>query len=618
MSTIISTIQGEIRDYTDGSGHEVAPGVLFQQYNTIQRIHRTLLSKFEDDSFFEGMPKIFFNKSKPAADAVARFLQVKVSQIRLKRVSNSSEFGLPFLDYEIKLRLQNPRKVGDETVSQKLKRMAEELCYYGTVVVEDKGADFEIVDLRNLYLDSGVTNIHQSRFVITRHQMDQQAMLEMVKHGWDEGAIKAIVEKKANQQGGGANSYVDSEYQDQQVSSQLIEVYRRFGYFRESDIVEKGDPKKMVYGVAIVAEPSMTSKDTEGKIHDEGLVLYKKKLKKTDLPFRDCHLQKIQGRYLGLGIIEQVFDPQERINELINQQRASMRVSMLNLMQTADPTIFQNAIEDLKFGDIVKTRVQGSLQPVVNENRNLSAFQIELNNYFNQIREITFANEVITGADIPASMAATTAVIQNNNSTRIQLFRRSAYTHFIRQVLTDFVLPKTIKELDEDHLLVYTGDQETLEKYDERVAAMVGRKKIFEALANRQPISSELFEEAKSETSLRLKKRGGERLVSVLKGYYGSTEFDLDFNIDNEQEDIATLANNTLSFAKTFTSEELDDPFIQELAIGYAGKLGLDTDRLQIALAKRVGRLTGNTARIGGANVQPKIPTPEDQLAERI
>jgi hypothetical protein len=354
MQSIQSITRGEIRDYIYNPIYPVE-GWSFYTYDTIKRIHLYLNSQFEDQSLYHNREKIFYNVTNNRRDAVARFLDVDVKDVVIDEINPQSEMALQLLNQEF---LRFAEKYN---LSRKFNKLADQIVSYGSVVLKiGNKAEPEVVDLRRLFLDPTVDSIQDSRFVTYKHILSPQQLRAKKKDGWDEMAIERIIQRNRSR-GDAPESYEDDGSVNQITSVGSIEVYERYGYLPEN-LVKGGSSEEEVMTVSIIAEPlDVTSED--GTTQEEhGEVLFKSLWTK-DVPFMDEHFVKTPGRWLGVGVPEILFPAQERFNELMNQRRVSMEISQLHLFQTADPSVMNNILTDLENGDVIRTKIQGSIQP---------------------------------------------------------------------------------------------------------------------------------------------------------------------------------------------------------------------------------------------------------------
>lgn len=576
---MIDKIRKEVDDflYTETN---IVDGYSFSQYDTIKKIHLYMNDQFETESEDD---RIFYNIVKYRREAIARFLDIDTKDIKLMAINPKSYWGTHFLEQELKYWLKK-NKFG-----MLLNDMATELATFGSCVLRKTRKGAEIVDLRRMFIDPSVKDILDSRFITIKHYLTPSELIEKKKDGWDSDAIDRILERAEEKLSMSNTSYEDGIGQAGVSSTPIIEVYERFGELSEDECKEYGidTDKSFEKTITIVAEPYdiRHTTDTNGIEHSEemGEILMAKRWV-GEYPFRDVHYSKTAGRWLGVGVVEDLFNAQERMNEIENQKRISMELSALHIFQTADDTIVQNVLTDLQSGDVIKSK--SGFSPLANEERNLPAFQTEHDNWNVLADRISFANDVVTGNAIPASTPATNAVIQNTNSISVFLFKRQNFSLFLQEFFNELVLPQCLKDLSSEHILRYVGDPATLPVVDQ---VYINEEVAMEVLKRGRPMSMEEIEATKMSAKERLSKTGSQRFLNMKERFYDDLEFEFDINISNEQENVQLLTQNTFSLMQGLISapQLIEDPVFKTLFFDYAEKVGINPARLEAAMAQR-------------------------------
>ena len=303
---IFSVIRQEVWDFLNNY-IVIVPGYSFHQYLTIKRAHLYLNSKFEeqnDDGLYKNREKLFFNVVVPACEVATKMLTVDSKDIRLLPQEPKSYFSTYLLEKELKQWLKTSK------IANVLAQIADEAPKYGSIVVEKTTKGAKVVDLRKLMLDPTVDRIKNSRFVTTISYMTPDELRET---GWDEKAIELAIQRYST-------TYGQTAYEDRSGgvnlmrSTPYVKVYKRYGAVQEGWL-DGSKSTKSVRALFIVAGCEEQAKSVDGKNNsDNGVVLFKSKWHK-EWPFKDYHYQKIIGRWLGLGIVESLFDTQVRMND---------------------------------------------------------------------------------------------------------------------------------------------------------------------------------------------------------------------------------------------------------------------------------------------------------------
>jgi len=631
MQTIQSIVRSEIQDFIHNP-ITVAQGYSFNQYENVKKTHLYLNSRFysahnnsTDLPLVDGVSqeeddRIFFQVTTPRVKAVKRFFEIDNADIFIDEIDPQSELAIQFLnkDYD--------RFAEKHNLAEEYNKFRDPYVEYGSLVVKiHKDRKPEVIPLQRYFLDPTVERSKDSRFNTIKYRMTPKMLRDKVKEGdkasWDKGAVEEAIRKA------GSKSYAGNSYEDdgqglnQITSSAQIDVYERYGWLPENLVVDGGSPDKEVFALTIstIAQDGLKKGNTKGAEEDDQ-VLYKA-LWKGDLPIEDTHLVKTHGRWQGIGIVELLYGIQQRMNEVANQKRISMEISALHLFQTADATVLNNILTDLENGDVIKTKVQGSIAQVDNAERNLPAFESEIVTYQTQGDKLSFANDLLSGGDIASSTPATNAVIQNNNQVLVHLQDRQNFTNFIANTfIKKWVVPQLIKEMDDEHFLRIVSEPEDLLQIDDLIVDI----KLWEITKNRAIYEGKVVDvlmkdDLRADLMKKLRRSGPNRYAKILQGYYKNKIGDVIVIIGNEKKDMAKIANNTLQFFNLIQNPAvLNDPVNRLFVTNYAREIGIDTARMELAFAKRETEPTQGqqTPQMGAKRPQPTQEATDPALAQ--
>lgn len=566
--TIFSQIRQEARDFYDNY-ISIVPGYTFNQYETIKRIHLYQSSKFENGGSYLGRDLIFYNVVNAPCEVAMRMLNVDTKHIRLWPMNPKSYFSTFLLEKELKQWLKTSK------MGKVLNRIAEEAPRYGSVVMEKTKDGAELIDLRRFILDPTVDTVTQSRFVTTIHYMTPSELRET---GWDD--VETAIERFSSIDT--PESYEDGEGNiHQMASTPYIKIHKRYGEVPERWLGGRGD--KVVKALFIIAGADHQEKNEQGlPVGEAGVILFKSKWHK-DWPFKDFHYTKVKGRWLGLGIIEALFDVQVRFNELKNTKRFSMELSSMHLFQTKDKGIVRNALTDLQNGDILTS--SSGIEPILNEERNLAAYKDEEAGYAQHADRLSFAYEAVRGEPMPASTPATNALIAQQASTSVYQFKRENLGLFLQEFFNELVLPQLMKDLNEEHIMRFVGNAQELKKIDEAAAEIHANDYVKSMLMQGKAVTPEMLELEKARAVKEYKKLGENRFLKMKKAFYEKAEFEFDFVITDEQVEPATLVQNTQSVLMAVAQNPLilQDPRIKMLFYKYAEILGVSPAEIEMA-----------------------------------
>lgn len=568
--TIYEQIRNEAKDFYE-QFIEVVPGYSFNQYRTLKRANLYHNSKYENGGQMLNRDILFFNVVNPPCEVSTKMLNIDTKNIRLWPMNPKSYFSTWLLEKELKLWLKNSK------MGKILNVLAEQAPKFGSVVLEKTKDGAEVVDLRRLINDPTVDSLQDSRFVTTIHYMTPTQLRET---GWDnvEEAITRFSDPDT------MLAYED-EYGNvnQMQSTPYIKVYKRYGEVPEWWI-DGGKSEKLVKALFITAGADYQYRNVQGQpTGEQGITLFSSKWHKK-WPFKDFHYTKVKGRWLGVGIIEMLFDVQVRMNELKNTRRFNMEISGITLYQTKDKSMVRNVLTDLMPGDLIQTG-QNGIEPIANEDRNLQAYKDEEQSYSMQADRLSFAYEAVRGEPLPASTPATNAVIANQGATSVYAFKRENLALFLQDFFNDLVLPQLMRDLTPEHIMRFVGTTQELQKLDEAAAEIFVSDYVKEALlsGNSKVLDPIFLDSVRKDAIKQYKNLGETRFLKIKKAFYADAEFEFDFIIGNEQADPATMAANTQQLLSIYNPQAMQDPRYRAVYFKLAESLGISPAEMELA-----------------------------------
>lgn len=576
MESIFAQIRKECTEFYDNYV-SIVPGYGFNQNETLKRIHLYLNSRYEDGTQYLGRDKLFYNVVIAPCEVAMRMLNLDTKNIRLLPTNPKSYFSTYLLEKELKQWLKK-NKLG-----KVLNQIAEEAPRYGSVLLQKTKGGAEVVDLRRLVIDPTVETIQKSRFVTTIHYMTPTELRET---GWDnvEIAIERFGEQNAQE-----------PFQDQNgntgvmTSTPYIKIHKRYGevprWWIDGSTPGTDTGDKMVKSLFIVAGSEFQSQNSDGKpVGELGVVLFKSRWHKA-WPFRDFHYTKIKGRWLGLGVVEMLFDVQVRMNELKNQKRISMEISAMHLFQTPDKSIVRNLLTDLQSGDMMISA--NGITPIANEERNLPAFDSEESSYLGQADRLSFAYEAIRGQEPNSTTTLGQTQIQVANSTSVYAFKKENLALMYQDFFNDLVMPNLMADLSPEHIMRFVGSMQELNKLDEAAAEIYANDEIKERILSGNPVYKEDEDAIKDKAIETYRKLGDSRFLKIKDALYDDAEFEFDFIITNEQDDLATKTQNyqvvMTALIQAVATGALNDPRVKLAFAKWAEQMGISQAEFDLA-----------------------------------
>lgn len=573
----------------------IVPGYTFNTYYTIKRAHLYLNSRYLSDMGIqtgstlnditnETPSRLFYNIVLPPCEVAMRMLNIDTKNIRLWPMNPKSQFSTYLLEKELKQWLKT-HKFG-----KVLNQIAEEAPRYGSVVLEKTPDGANLVDLRRFVIDPTVETVQDSRFVTTITYMTPT---QLRNAGWDEKEVEKAIARFQN-------FNTTEPYEDQIVNSNImrstpyIKVYKRYGEVPAHWVDEGLKPgtkkgEEMVRALFIVAGADWILKNNTDNqagsgetTRDMGVVLFKSKWRK-DWPFKDFHYMKTKGRWLGIGVVEMLFDVQERFNEIKNQKRISMEIGALKLFQTKDKSVVRNVLTDLVSGDVLLAGKEGGMEPIENEERNLAAFKDEEQSYSMQVDKLSFAYEALRGDTGDASTPLGTTQIAVAQGTSVFAFKKENLSLFIQDFFNDLVLPELLKDLTPEHIMRFTGSSQELQKLDDAASEIHANDQIKQAILQGKAPRKEDFDAIKQKAKDTYQKLGENRFIKIKQNFYNDAEFEFDFLVTDEQADPSKMATNIQTVLASMKQIDLNDPRQKLLFSKFCEQLGISPAEFDLA-----------------------------------
>ncbi len=579
----ISRLQTYLSDYEESV--TISKGNDFNLKDTIEKIELYRASKFmSGDRDSQSNKKFFFNILNPQCGNATKNIDIDRSNIRV--VAENGDDYVKSMIYTAELK----QWMKDSKFGTLLNKVSEFLPVYGSVILKKVGNDVKFIPIKSLKFDPAVSSKEasydiQSPYVIEEHHMQPDEIEKMSK--WDKEAVKEVTDFFREKQE--ANKITDAL------------VYEFYAEFPNEELGLSG--KGYSKGVKYIAYGEYVDDKKKSQIFSR--TLFAKKVDK--FPYKKLDYFRIEGRALGLGVIEMGFDMQYRWNEMANQKAVSMKLSSKHLFQTRDDTVEDNIMSDLLDGDILKVRSE--ITPIATEERNLGAYSQEERNIMDVLRSNTNAFEVLTGESLPSGTPFRLGAMLNQNAGKLFEFIRENLGLFLEEVITEWVLPEFEKMANVEHIFELY-DNDTIELIVERDV----NRRLNEAIkkyviANGTPPTKQEVEIIKEHE---MSKRKDVQFIKIIKGYL---KFDKTLRVDptGEQSNTVQKVESLSNFIQLLAQnpQAMQDPRMKKMLEKLAEEVGLSPSLMaggeqmqptvqELGAGSMVGGPTTGTPMAGG------------------
>ena len=550
---ILTTIQREVEDFNTQK-ITIIDKLQFNQWETIKRIYYYYLSAFESGELdSQGDKKYFLNLVRNPCNVSTKAIDFDTKDINVLTAAGGNPLKTWFFGRDLKYWMK------DKGFGKILNRIFFELPLFGSVVLKVIGGKPYFVDLRNFIISQNADSLDQSNFIIERHNYTP---FEFKKIGLEKG-WNNVQETLDSVRGTDSNKFV--------------QVYERYG-----EVEEGGE---YVYKRVVMAgRVGKTTEDMEDNVvQQNSLILDERAVDKH--PYWEFHWEKIPGRWLGVGRVEILFDPQIRVNELTNLRVKSTYWTALRLWQTRDDGVQRNLLTDVVNGEVLNT--EDPVTQVDMSDRNVQIYPAEINRWLSNRDELTVSYDVVSGARLPAGTPLGSAKLAAGMAGAYFGQIRENVALDVKDFLYEAILPQFEKDMTEEHILRIAG--EDLDKLNKLLEIRELNNQIIEFIKKRGVIPPKGFIELKKVLIGEKIKNMKEKFVKIKKDFYKDIKYQIDIVITGEAIDTSVRASNLLQALQAVTADPtvLTDPAKRKIFYKYLEQGGISPIDIEPEVAQR-------------------------------
>jgi len=296
-----------------------------------------------------------------------------------------------------------------------------------------------------------------------------------------------------------------------QVSTSIpyVEITERWGLMPRSFLThDEADKNEYLEGVIIASNLS------------HGPIVHLIAENKTgQRPYVEFRTKMYDGRWLGLGIGEDLFDLQAYINEVFNVRLNTARIKQLGLFQIRKGSgITQSMLNQLHgAGAIQVSGIGKDIAELRTSDIKPSSYKDE-DQAYQWAQRMTGAWEIGRGESLPASQPATTAVLQDRGMQTGFSLQQEELGFSISQFVETLFLPAILDNLTEKEIVRVTGDPKLLEDLDTAQTNDVINYEIVDYYKRNGYYPDKMNIEAmRNKAMVKLRKLGKDRFVKIRK-----------------------------------------------------------------------------------------------------
>jgi hypothetical protein len=539
-------------DFTQGTT-TLGKYVTWSLHDTIEKIDAYSNSKHTSgDKDSLGRDKPFFNINTAAVNIWYKATDIDRKDIKVKATRAKDTIGAFLLNIHLQ---EYMRK---HNVGLFLNNWGRTLAKYGSAVVkfvEKEGElHMNLIPWNRLIVDSVdfYNNPIIERLFYTPSQLRNNK-------SYDQEKVKALLDARTTRK----------TMDDQQVdtNSDYIELYEVHGEFPLSFLTGKEkDDDTFVQQMHVISYVG----DGKGEYDDFTLVSGREKKN----PYIITHLIEEDGRVMGVGAVEHLFEAQWMVNHSVKAIKDQLDLASKLIFQTSDPAfVGTNVLEAIETGDVLIHAPNQSLTQIANNSHDITSLQNYSQQWKTLAQEITSTPDAISGGTMPSGTAYRQVAVLNqevHNFFDMMIENKALY---LEEMLREYIIPHLKTKFDTSEEIATTLDIENITKLDamyvksetNRIVNEINKKAILSGKVA-EPVDEQAIQGQVTEV---LKEQGDQRFIKpseietktwneIFDGIEYSVNVEISNEASNKSERLTTLTELLQTVARS--PQILQDP----------------------------------------------------------
>lgn len=528
---LLKQLSKEIEDFKTKQ-IQIVPGLTFNQFDTVQSIYFYYNSKFKTGEVDEdGDRKYFYNIVKNPCKVFSKAIDFDTKNIRLLTVGGGDPTKTWFMERDLKFWMR------DKQFGKVLNRIFKELPIYGSVVLKIVDGKPYFVDLRNFVVEQQAESLKSTNYIIEIHNYTIPEFRSVAKDmKWEESKVEETIKL--------FRSMKDTSH---------IRVYERYGEIEdETDNVPNN---KWTYRRVFYADVGVDELDYYGKLvaPKKGIELSSEEWSPEEVEntYWEFHADKMGGRWLGIGVVETLFEPQIRLNEISNLQSKAGYWTSLRLFFSQDPKMKGNLMTEKRNGDVITG--DSPITQIDMSDRNLAYVNDEFRRYLANRDELTFSYDVVQGERLPAGTPLGSAQLAITQTLSYFEGIQEEVALGIKEMIYAVIIPQFEKEQTKEHTIRLVGQD--LDKYIEMVRNQMVAEEVIRIMVNTGKLITNEERDVIAVAIAESIKKEKEKILTVPEKHYKGLKYDLDIDITGESIDTRVRQATIFAVLQAITTD---------------------------------------------------------------
>ncbi len=493
-------------------------GYYFSQRETLEAIDLASASKFKKGIWDEeGQRKTYLNIVNFYRDVMKMKININVSSYLFTPTLSAYTWGVWLMDRMFKL------WASLHDYDDKIDEFAHDLSTYGSCVSIKAASCSERVSLRTMRVTQTAKSLYSA------------------------AAYGGYVIIDGNKHFNEMKEYPDwmVDHLDRRTS---YHVYTRFALVPEGLIskwrdltdvqiarYEMDDEEDMVLAVAVLIPEGVRIEGNEGQ--GESLI-FLEKLDEDTWPLDECHVERVDGRWLGRGEIEKQLENQISRNLNANFRRRGILWGAKKIFQSTDENVQSNLVYEVADGEVIHVKPNGQLSQVNTQNQQSGEIQNDDNAVKENSQQVSFAFEVATGEALPAGTPFRLGVVLSQAVATHFKLTQEIFSRFLKRAFFNEIIPIFKEEHKFAHEAQVALGAPNMEAFREDIVNYHTNLRIFDQIiAGKQPNPDTIKGQVMSELE-----KNQYAFIAVPDGFYENPQYYMVLNMtDDISADITDL-----------------------------------------------------------------------------
>ena len=271
------------------------------------------------------------------------------------------------------------------------------------------------------------------------------------------------------------------------------------------------------------------------KVGDKKFVLNHDELKESR--YKHDSRKTVEGRDFGVGVWEELFEPQIAINEAVIAEADAMDIAGKVVIKTNKKDV-PSALSLIN-GEIISLERDEFMESMSLAPSALPVWSNLVDEWFVNAQRDQSAFQSLTGEEAKAGTPFAAQALQSAQSSSIFNKRRDNDGFFLNKIIMEWALPFVIDEIKAEHELTAAYSPMELKRIDKVIHIKEGNKFKIDKILNEEELTPEGVEDFSLQLDDELALKQGERTIKIPKEYITMDKIEkkLRFDITDEMSD---------------------------------------------------------------------------------